>query len=285
MTRKKTIPVYCLNLAMHAPHSPERYVELLQACHRHVVELNSPFAAMIGSLYAPASPDDSGLWAGEFYQFLNIDVNDPWFDLNRREQASDGDKAAVSIPSHLKPELTRFSFVFDPVSHLMVVQMKQDGRSFGAGRAQKLLDRLFAHPRMQEFPSVEVTALPQRDAVERMLKLPHLSQLKISLVRPNPDDLDKTEAKLMGRLAGQNAKRMDIVLQGAGNQSLTPDEETRAVAQVAAHNGVVSVVAKNSEGKTVATSTLDVTRIEHVDYNPNVTSVVQVLRNALSKFK
>ncbi|MDT0574464.1 DUF4747 family protein, partial [Streptomyces sp. DSM 3412] len=105
---------------------------------------------------------------------------------------------------------------------------------------------------------VEVTVVPSAEALDMIFAMPRLKKLEINVVRPNPDSLDEQEERILQKLLDQGAKEQTVVLKKRpGIQKLTPDEDTRTLAKVAANNGSVSAEGRDDDGKTVFESTKD----------------------------
>jgi hypothetical protein len=109
-----------------------------------------------------------------------------------------------------------------------------------------------------EYPEVEVTLVPEAGAVERVLELPGLRMLYIRVVRPNPDVSDATRQRVMGRLEQAHASREEVILtKSAGATRLTPPDDLRELAEVAAENGEVRGEGRYGDGVKAELSTVD----------------------------
>lgn len=105
----RSISIAALNIAMHKPHSPERYVSMMREAHslRYLVRQGSLKCAMIGSLYTDDKENPEEGLHGELYLFIKLDPSEPWFNVETKEPASAEDVEAISIPTHLLPHLRR----------------------------------------------------------------------------------------------------------------------------------------------------------------------------------
>lgn len=199
---------------------------------------------------------DRGL-TGKIYQFTNLDRSEPWFDVNTLDEASEQDVKEIKIPEHLKPHLARFSYVFFPHGHRLYVQTRNKNRTLGIQSAQKFFRLLMASKSAPATPPVEVTVEPERDTIAQILRIKYLKRLEISLVRPNPGDLDAAEKRLLRKLSRQDARQMDVKLYADSNNDLDPDEETIILAKVAASNGAVVGRGRDAANNAVMMSTVD----------------------------
>ncbi|ARR16624.1 DUF4747 domain-containing protein [Xanthomonas citri pv. citri] len=245
-----------LNIAMHEPHSPDAYVSLFRALFqsRMVVNVRKVTGAMIGSMQPLNRERPTEGLVGEFYQFVNLDRDEPWFDLNKLEEAKEKDVETIHIPDHLKPHLARFTYVFFPEGHRLYLQTRNKDRTFGIEAARKFIKSLIALAAV-EFPTVEVTVEPDKDSLNKILRMKSLTRLEITLLRPNPDDLQEAEKRLLARLTGQNAKKLKLTLQADSGEVLKPDEDTVTIAEVARSNGQVVAKGKDALGNTIERST------------------------------
>ena len=80
--RGKLVRLAALNIAMHSPHSPQRYVELMQDAFalKAKVDFGELHSLMLGQLDRPDPANPLEPLAGEIYRFLQIDASDPWFN-------------------------------------------------------------------------------------------------------------------------------------------------------------------------------------------------------------
>lgn len=272
MARERKIPVSAINIALHEPHSAAHYVDLIRSLYnlRRIVVLRGTTGALIGSLY-PIDKDrpENGL-VGELYQFIHLDTNEPWFDVENLEEATEQDVANIKIPEKLKPHLARFNFAFFPKGHRLYVQTRNKNRTFSINAAHKLTKTLLAAPRFLKYNGVEVTVEPERDSLSRVLKIDYLKKLEIVLVRPNPDDHQAAERRVLEKLSRQDARRQDTVLYAAANQDLEPDADTKLLAKVASSNGMVTGYGFDSAGNAITKSTTEKPWVETAKFDPDV---------------
>lgn len=258
MARPRSIEIGALNISMHSPHSPQGYVDLLRRAlrRRRVFGQGEIHALMLGSLTGANSAVEANEISGEIFRFVKVDVDAPWFNTVTNEQASEDEIAELSIPSNLRAHMQQIQFIFFPREHELWFVSKDGRARMGPQRVeaffQKLLDDAAASLDGQQ---VEVTALPDKAALNEMLKLPHLERILMQFKRPNPDDAADIAGRIMERMEKQNVARINEELIGARGVALKPDALTVAEAKVAARNGRVEVRGKDAEGLTVREST------------------------------
>lgn len=275
----RQIKIAALNVAMHQPHSPTRYVTLIRTAYRlrRPIRLGALHGAMLGALYGENAEVPTEL-SGEIYRFVHLDPSEPWFNTRTRDQASEQEVQEINIPGHLLPHLQRIAFVFRPKSHqLLFISLDRKDR-MGAATAVTFFQRLFDEVRKtSDFPPVDVTAIADKDNLVEMLSLPVLERLTIELKRPNPDDAGGERARWMKKLQKQNAQTLKTELVAVKGESIKPDEDTRSAAHVAADNGNVRVVGRNAGGTRVEESTKDRPLLITATVDDNVETATQVL--------
>lgn len=258
MITTRTIKISALNIAMHQPHSPKKYVELFKDAKKlnYLVRLGSLHGAILGSIYPPKDGNPSSELTGEIYRFVKLDPNEPWFNVETSDVASDDEVGRINIPGHLLPHLQRIEFVFKPDVHELwfVSQDRKDrmGPQAAAKYFQYLFDALVVTGR---YPEIEVTALPDAATLDQMLSMSTLEKITIELKRPNADDASKDEAKWLKRLERQGIRKQTTELVAAKGSFITPDTETQTLAAVASRNGNVSIVGRDAAGLRVEEST------------------------------
>jgi len=281
MSRTRTVQISALNIAMHEPHSPEKYVDLLKEVFaRHAaIELGELHRAMMGTLYLEDSDDPLKGLSGEFFRFVNLDPNEPWFNMETRDVATEDDVSAIQIPRNLVPHLRRIPFFFRPETHELWFIRRNRKDALGPASAARLMERLIS-PLVVEgrFPQVEITPLPDSGILERMLSVPTLEKLKIELKRPNSDGGEDEQARWQKKLERQKAKRLKMELTASHAESIEPDEETRSLAKAASRNGRVEIEGRDSNGSKVVESTEEHPLVERVVVDPELETVQDILK-------
>lgn len=280
----RAIKIAALNISMHKPHSPRRYVDLFKQAYelKHMVRLGKLHSAMMGSLYVGPDVGRDGVpteLSGDIYRFVNLDASQPWFNTETGDVATDNDVRQISIPPNLLPHLQRLAYLFRPHTHELVYVAQDRGDRLGAETARVFFERLFKFVLTKRgFPPVEVTAFPDKEALDTMLSLPRLEKLTIILKRPNPDDLGGEIEKWMKKLEKQKARSAFTELVAVKGESLQPDSETRKFAEVAAVNGQVSVIGRDAQGLKFEDSTVARPWVKTEHINDNLETVIQVLQ-------
>lgn len=283
MARGRRITLAALNIALHAPHPQERYIELLQRSFRRrsVVRLGSLHGVMLGTLTRPQLHGKASLLAGEIYRFVKLDPSEPWFNAEKKEPATDEEVEAISIPSHLLPHLQRIPFAFNARTHTLWYVSRDQKNALGPAAASKFLLELLRSTALQiDFPEVEVTPVPESTSVDKILAMPSLEYLRIELVRPNPDHGSGAEARWLKRLEDQRTTKAKLELFHSKNTTLQPDDETREMAQAAAKNGSVYGRGRTADGLPIEDSTSSRPMLRHENVDSDVETAGHVLERA-----
>ncbi|MAC46594.1 MAG: DUF4747 domain-containing protein [Oceanospirillum sp.] len=240
---------------------------------------SGPYGMMIGSL-KPSTKDPSELGlSGEIYRFIHLDPNEPWFNSETKEEASENDLQEIQIPNHLLPGLKKIPFVFKPNEHELWFVSSDRKNNLAPKSAAAFFERLFEHPEIQgKYPEIAVTALPDKNSLDDMFATPVIDRLTIELKRPNADDAGKHDEKFMKKLEKMHVRRQKTEYLAEKNSSIEPDNETKLLADIASKNGKVVIAGKNIQGVSIEKSTEDTPYLEPVLVNPETGSAVDTLR-------
>jgi hypothetical protein len=281
MRHTRTVQIAGLNIAMHAPHSADRYVALIRraARRRMAVKFGAVHVIRLGSLSNPELESGRRVMVGEIFRFVKLDRDEPWFNEETYDAATQEEIEEVSLPSHLLPHLQRIKFIFLPDTHALWFIRRDRKDGIGASVAERFFEVILrdAAERLN-LPTVEVTLLADHDNLDRLLSLPRLDRITIELKRPNPDDADDDEQRWMERLQHQHAQKIVQTIVAVKHESIQPDSETRILARVAADNGSVHVVGKDGSGARIDESTKDSPMNVNVQVNDNLETAAHVLR-------
>jgi hypothetical protein len=281
MTRTRTIELSALNIAMHEPHSPEKYVDLFRRIEnrRQVVRIGELHRAMIGEFYPANQSNPLEGFFGEIYKFVKIDPNEPWFNTQTHEKATDDETEKINIPAHLLPHLHKIPFFLNPNKHFLWFVKRDRNIRLGVDVAKRLFERLIADfVNKKLFPNVVITPLSDAAELERMLRIPSMKKIFIELKRPNSDDGVSEEERWQKRLSNQNAEKIEFRMSALAHDSICPDDETKTLARIAARNGKVIVSGYNADGTKIEQSTESYPLVEQVVLDENITTVNERLQ-------
>jgi hypothetical protein len=231
------LELYILNIVAN-PHPPGVYPHLLRQASRGAAKAR-------GSDYAKITKprkEREGVWSGRILIWTEIDMAGRWLDLVREDDLPKEVRDTIAIPARARPNYRVFQYVFDEKKHLFYYEHRNErGEKLGPTIAKRVLSKLLSREFLgDDAIDVEVTIVPDRGAVGRILRLPGLKRLHIRLNRPNPDDFEEKKRRILKDLQKNHARRMDTeLIRAPGTDKLTPTGEIKDLAEVAAENGFV----------------------------------------------
>lgn len=251
MARQRGFEVQCVNVRVHTKHEASEYEALWKAVGRlrHPIKWRTGVALMIGESARRQANHAEGFY-GQFYQFVEINQEDPWFDISKHKPADAEDVAKVSIPPNLRANLHEMPYFFDVHKHRLYFLAKAGLDTLSAAAVHKLLETLVGfHEIKDRFGQVDLTIATEREAVEKLLDWPVLRRLTIKLERPNPTDYQDEQAVFDHLTAiGAKSEKRDYHL-ADDRATIRPDKEMRQLAIVASDNGEVEVAGIDPQGK------------------------------------
>lgn len=276
MKLKKKLRYSALNIVTH-PHSQQNYVKLFFALGKleHPVKLRGDCYATISHVgYQDKTDKPNSPIIGEIVKYTNIDKDAEWYDIKSQDVATEEDLVHVkSLPDHLKPNMSKFSFIFYPDTHLLIFESLYDQKPLSPNYAHTLFDSLCERTEISAiFGDVTVTIVPQMHEIDAILSMSGLYYLRMITTRPNPDQLTKTEGKVKARLANINAYSEERIIKASRDNELRLDDVLKLEAKVAAKNGSVDLKRKNESGKTEPFNTKEHPLMEDNFYDPAVSS-------------
>lgn len=274
-SRDRKLEVSCLNLVLH-PHSQELYIALLKTIHANKLDIKvrGDDAVMLGSVF---KGEEGDVYVGEIFKFLKLNAAEDWFNTLSMEVASRNDVSGIVIPENLKPHFKRFQYAFFPSKHRLFYVSRSGSDALSPGLLKKFFEGAAESAALAEFGSLTVTVEPRIDSTEQIFSIPRISRLEMEINKPNPDDLAGLDVEMQERLRRLNAKKEIVILVEANTEGLQPDDELKALADVAASNGKVYAKGRDVEGSVIKLSTESMPMAVPVTFNPDL----QAERDAL----
>lgn len=279
--REVKLSVGAINITMH-PHSPEQYVKLLKDAQRLKIISNignkrSALITAVNYFHLGDKHADAPV-TGDIVKFTDIDLDGTWFDITTSKIAEESDIDSIQIPAHLKPNTQRFSFIFFPKTHLLFYEAYYYGNKFSPTAAVNTFEKILNNPKLQlKYGEIEVTHIPETDALAAALKTKHIRFLKLKVTRPNADHFSEIERKFLASMTKRNVAEIIEEHRSVKGQSLELDAQTKQKAMIAEHNGYVEIKGRDSNQKVVEFSTLSHPLIEDHYYNADEEQPLHVL--------
>lgn len=282
MARDLKLTIGAVNITTQ-PHSTAKYKALFKAAFsmKLSVHLTGQRYAILGSANAEDEADESSPIFGEILTYTKINSDGAWLDLKSFEILDDDEKKSkIVLPEDLMPDSMAAQYVFFPKTHHLFFEVYHRGTRMRPQTMGKFLLRLLNSASLQDrFGDVDVTVIPSHESLERILQMPRIGRLNISIRKPNPDDQDAIERRILKTLDAQNTVRIDTELTAGRGQSVSPDRFTRDMAHVAAKNGYVEAHGEDAHGNTAKESTVDHPFVETDWYNDKTTTAREALVN------
>lgn len=282
MARDLKLTIGAVNITTH-PHSPANYKNLLKAAFalKQGIPLMGQRHAVLGSVNSIDETDDSLPLFGEILCYTKIDSDGNWLNLSNFEILDDDEKKKkILLPKDLMPDSLAIQYVFFPNNHHLFFEVYHRGNRMRPRTMGKFLLGLLNSPSLEgRFGEVNVTVIPSHESLEQILSMPRISRLNISIRRPNSDDQDAVEKRVLKTMTDQCVIKMDAEYTSERGGSLKPDQLTMDLACVAAKNGVVEAHGLDANGNAAKESTSDHPLLETTWYSEKTQTFRQVLHD------
>jgi len=282
MPRESRVEFRALNVKAH-PHPEGIYEKLWISAAQmgSILKFRGDKWGMVGT-WQVIKVNGKPAIEGELWRFTYIDPNEPWFNVEKKAEATAEDLKAIQIPNHLKPSMKRFRYLFATDQHQLFVQTYGDGETLGIEPAQNFVFALL-NQKALELPAVVVDLVQDKESLSRFIQRSHLQTLFIDISKPNPDRFSKEdEDDLFEAMSREGVKRKKIELIAENDEGIKPNEETLKQARVAATNGHVKATALSPDGGTKIFDTKNHPITEAFTYMVGRDSLVERFRtNAL----
>lgn len=123
----------------------------------------------------------------------------------------------------------------------MAFETYSESKGLSASSFEKYMKQIILSPEIRNnFGLVEADLIKDYQEVEKLLSLDNLKEVKITIRRPNPDDVGGDLARVIEeRLREQNGDEYVELLRSKDAGALRPNDRTKKLASVAAENGQV----------------------------------------------
>jgi len=243
MSKSRTIHLAAFNIVTH-PHSPKSYEQLFFAAKelRQMIKIWGDTHALLRSAYK-LEEYKTPIITGEIFTFLEIDLNQPWFDILKGEEATDKQTHEVKIPENLRPHLKRIRYVFFPDSHIFVYTRDDSAngrispKSMGELLASLLNDnRILANA---AFQAVDVRLVQDSKSLDWIFENLRVERLDITIRKPNGDTGGDAEESVEKELEEQNLEEYFVSQKAEKGKAIKPNARTRRLLNEATINGQV----------------------------------------------
>lgn len=289
MSRPFSMSICALNITIH-PHTMRKYVELFKKAN----EIKAPIRVrgneymLLGSLHERHKDSPNWILNGEVFKYLQLDQNDDWYNIAKKNAATEDDLNKIKIPEELKPHFSSFSYVFYPVKHKIVIAVKSlKGKTISPRILLSFFTAFLKRPELlKAFEDINVTLESSHFDMIETFKKYKVKTATIVITRPNPDDnsdLDEIAGEILGR---DRLRKLTMKLDGERASGIVLSEDTKTLVKVAASNGSVSAIAKNDNEKPVTISSLNLPVLHSYNIIDKAATIIDsILENAPTLFK
>ena len=195
---------------------------------------------VFGDSYVAVSFYDSKTKTGTFSKYTEIDIDGDWFDLEDFGIAKPSRIEEIFIPDSLRPNHAAFYFKLDIDLHVITFEKYSESKSLSTRSLEKYFQEILGEESIVEkYGLVESDIVKNYGEVERILALPDLKEIRLTIRRPNQDDISGSLAKIIeDRLHEQNGEEYEEIIRSR-DDGLKPNDRTKVLAQIAAENGQV----------------------------------------------
>jgi hypothetical protein len=284
MATEKKVSLAAVNITIH-PHTLLKYVQLFKdakrlKCFSRIAKDRAGLIASVG--YIDRTKGETSPITGDLYRFTQLDLNGNWFNTDTNQHAEEGELDAVSIPDNLKPNSSRFSYIFFPESHILFYESYYDGHKIGHESALKLIHGVLNSEKLiDQYGTVDVTTIPSKEALTKALAIARMDKLTFLIKRPNPDTNEKSEREVLRRLNAQNVAVYKHEMRSISGQSIEPDTDTKKLANIAAKNGMVEVKGRDKVGHPVEYKTQNHPWSHSEYYDPKIGTAFYTFSNTV----
>ncbi|SFO77818.1 protein of unknown function [Cohaesibacter marisflavi] len=241
-----------LNIVAH-PHPKGIYPKLLEVASKYTVNFRGVEFATISK---PRIVED-GIYVGVIYVWTEVNKDEPAIDKLKLEEI-DFDDSGVKIPDNIGLNLKTFYYALREKDHLLVVETKNElKKTFSVKTAHKFFENIFTRSmETLDIKEVYATIIPAEGTLKSIFNMYSLYKVVIDLKRPNPDDHNAAQRRVLRNLESQNAARQTIALVAASRQEgLDLNEDNKLIASVAEYSGNVVGEGRGIEGEKLKIST------------------------------
>lgn len=229
-----------LNITLQ-PHSPELYISLFDDVFSQKPAISKKYyrddhisLKVIDKIIS----DDNKIEAIYGYiQKYTIINTDSWYDKEKDSKAPQGEEPDYDL-SRFSPYYDSFDFIFLPNGHRMFVLTKLKEKTLSISRAADAIRRIFnIEWIVEKYNEVSVNVETDSSTIERILSIDKLEKLFINVSLDNDDDNFDLKDNVLTKMRAQGVRKETRSLVGEKNQSIKPDEETKAFMELSLSNG------------------------------------------------
>lgn len=247
---------------------------------RAQIELAKHRYAMITSIEVKRD----GLLVGTIARFNEIDLELPWFDIEKLNTADHSIISQINIPERARPNYTIIYFAVDYKKHKLYYTSRSPSGSFAAKEANKFFTRLFSNEIISKVTgNYNWSIVSIAGSFDSIIEGIELKTVEIIIQRPNPDDHGELEQRIRDRLASTNTRQYSEKFIAQPGEAIEPDQEMVALAEISETNGETKISGRNAVGASESRSTENYPEIISHKFPPDLVSEKIAFVNAVEE--
>ena len=204
--------------------------------------------------------------SGVIFKFTQIKEDAEWLNLDTNDFATAADKAELNLPENLKPNSTKFTYIFFPESHTLVYEAYYKGTELTPNTVTDFFKKLLNSAELNAvFGEVNVIHFPEKEAVQKALQLKH--KRTIHMIINNPNAFGDIEKRYLKKAEKRKIAKVETKITAKTGESIQVDQELRNEAKIAANNGNLIVKGTDAKGKpkTFSTQNMPFVKVDYFD--------------------
>lgn len=279
MATERVVSFGFLNVVA-TPHPRGVYERLLrQAANTPVQFWGEQFAAISALRQIDDEPD---LFLGRLVIWTEIDPDAPAINKERLTEANLSD-LEFSPPANVGFNGRTFYWVLNQARHIITLELTNEaGKTVSPMRGARIFENLLSSDVLGiNSEAVEVTVIPEEDALTHVLGIERLDKVEILVKIPNADDISAKRKKIMKELQDQKVKRQELVFtRESGTDGIDLNAKNTTYAQVAsAGNGHVKTRGRQGD-EVIERSTKEYPKIVRVVLDAGLTALGSIRAQA-----
>jgi hypothetical protein len=279
MARTK-VAVGALNIRLH-PHQPGTYERFLKAIYvaKKPIRLRGDRMAVIRSLNTSSNPED--FLFGVITTYLQIDVNQPWFNDDTFDVATPEDLEEIVLPKNLHPNIKSFLFALDTKNHRIYFEYYSNGNVFTHRSALAFFEGSANQPSiLKAFNGAKITIVQSKLSLDTIFSIRRITSVKIYIEKDNdiwPDDFED-------HLEQKNARSITVEYKSEQGLSIIRDDDIQAAAEASLELGYTEVSGYDDDGHKKL-STKSFPKLAQEKFDKGMYTAVSMFREVINQYR
>lgn len=256
MPRHSVLKIGKLNFAAAHRDSRKYKESFLTAFNlKRPLEMAAHRFAMITSL---REEKDGIFITGALARFNEVDLDLPWFDVEKLTEASEELVGDINIPNSIRPNYTSIYFAADCIKHKLFFEVKSPSGGISPKEALKFFSKLFSQPEIiEKYGNYNWSVVSVSGNFQAIIKGIKIKSIEFFIQRPNPDDHGDLEKLIEDRLKETKSQSYIEKYTSMPGDGIAPNEHMRQLAEVSETNGETIVRGTAENGVSIVRSTSD----------------------------